>query len=39
MALINCENASFSYDGTSVISNTNFQINEGDYICIVGENG
>jgi len=39
MALISCQNASFSYDGTTVVDNLNFEINEGDYLCVVGENG
>ena len=39
MAFINCENVSFSYENTSVIKNLNFSVNQGDYLCIVGENG
>ena len=39
MALIKCENVSFSYENTSVIKNLNFEVNQGDYLCIVGENG
>lgn len=39
MALITCQNASFGYDGTTVVSNLNFEINSGDYVCIIGENG
>lgn len=39
MALIICQDASFAYDGNTVVSNLNFEINRGDYLCIVGENG
>jgi len=27
------------YDNTSVLSNVSFNVNKGDYLCIVGENG
>ena len=27
------------YDGKTVVSGLNFEINDGDYLCIVGENG
>lgn len=30
---------SLGYDGAVVSSNINFQVNKGDYLCIVGENG
>jgi ABC-type Mn/Zn transport systems, ATPase component len=39
MALITCRNASFAYDNNVVVSNLDFEINSGDYLCIVGENG
>lgn len=39
MSLIKCSNASFGYDGTPVLSDVNFSVNKGDYLCIVGENG
>jgi len=39
MAMIACSNASFAYDGKVVLDNLNFQVNQGDYLCIVGENG
>lgn len=39
MILLKCENADFSYDGKKVLENVNFEVDEGDYICIVGENG
>lgn len=39
MAQIICEQAEFGYDTGAVLKNINFQISEGDYLCIVGENG
>jgi len=39
MPLITCRNASFAYDGKTVLDGVNFDVNEGDYLCIVGENG
>lgn len=39
MALITCENVSLAYEGKTIVSNLNFTVNSGDYLCIVGENG
>jgi zinc transport system ATP-binding protein len=39
MALLKCEHLTLGYDGNAVISDLNFEINKGDYLCIVGENG
>jgi zinc transport system ATP-binding protein len=39
MALISCRDVSFAYESDVVISGLNFQVNRGDYLCIVGENG
>jgi len=39
MALITCTDAAFAYDGTVVVHGLNFEVNQGDYLCIVGENG
>ena len=39
MALITCKNAAFAYEGKTVIDGLNFAVNQGDYLCIVGENG
>lgn len=39
MALITCKDVSFAYEGKVVIDGLNFQVNQGDYLCIVGENG
>lgn len=39
MKLLECDNVSFSYENTEVVKNLNFELNDGDYLCIVGENG
>ena len=39
MAYITCKDLSLGYDGKVIISNLNFEVNKGDYLCIVGENG
>jgi len=37
--ILKCENLTLGYDGRAVVTNLNFEINSGDYLCIVGENG
>ena len=39
MAQIKCNNVSLAYDGSIIVSDLNFEVNKGDYLCIVGENG
>ncbi len=39
MNLIKCENLSFAYSGNYVIKNLSFTVDEGDYLCVLGENG
>lgn len=39
MTMIECRQAAFGYDGNTVISGLDFQLNQGDYLCVVGENG
>jgi len=39
MALITCRDVSFAYEGRTVVDGLNFEVNPGDYLCIVGENG
>lgn len=34
-----CRDLSFGYDGHIILENLNFEVNCGDYLCIVGENG
>jgi zinc transport system ATP-binding protein len=36
---IECRGVSLSYDGKTVLSDVNFSVSAGDYLCIVGENG
>ena len=37
--VIKLENASFAYDGAVVVRGINFTLEQGDYLCVVGENG
>ncbi len=39
MPLLTINNLSLGYDSNKIIENLNFQVNESDYLCIVGENG
>ena len=39
MAQLECKELSFAYDGETVLSDINFSIDAGSYLCIVGENG
>jgi zinc transport system ATP-binding protein len=39
MTAIKAVNAAFGYNGYAVVQGLNFAIDEGDYLCIVGENG
>ena len=39
MSLITLKNLNMSYEGVRVINDLNLEIEEGDYLCIVGENG
>ncbi len=39
MALITVNNLSFGYDSHAIISDLNFTVSAGNYLCIVGENG
>lgn len=39
MPQIIVQNASFRYDGKEVVSDLDFTIERGDYLCVVGENG
>ena len=39
MSLLKCTDLTLGYDGNPVVSNLNFELNSGDYLCIVGENG
>lgn len=39
MAQLVCKNVTLGYEGMPVVENLNFEVNSGDYLCIVGENG
>lgn len=39
MALLEVKDLAVGYDSRSVLNHLNFCVNEGDYLCIVGENG
>ena len=39
MSIILCENLSISFNKISVLKNLCFNVEKGDYLCIVGENG
>lgn len=39
MALLECRNVSLGYEGKKILSDINFALNGGEYLCVVGENG
>ena len=39
MALITCQDLALGYENTRVAEHLSFTVEEGDYLCIVGENG
>ena len=39
MAQLTCKNLSIGYDSKIILNNINFEVNAGDYVCIIGENG
>lgn len=39
MAQIICDNLTLGYENTQLLTGLSFQVNAGDYLCIVGENG
>jgi len=39
MAYITCKNITLRYEALTVQKNLSFQVEQGDYLCIVGENG
>lgn len=39
MALLTCNDVSFAYEGTTVLTDVSFSVKSGDYLCIIGENG
>ncbi len=39
MSYIECRDVAVGYEGKAVSEHINFEVNAGDYLCIVGENG
>ncbi len=39
MALLTCKDLCLGYEGTIILENINFELQGGEYLCIVGENG
>jgi len=39
MALLTCNDLCLGYDGKEILHDLNFEVNCGDYLCIIGENG
>lgn len=39
MAQLKCENLKLGYDSKAIVENLSFEVNKGDYLCIIGENG
>ena len=39
MSLIKCENLKIGYNSNKVLNTVNLEINNGEFICIVGNNG
>lgn len=39
MPQISCKSLTLGYEGKAVVNNLTFNVNKGDYLCIVGENG
>lgn len=39
MVFLKCEDLTLGYDGIVVVDNLTFEIEKGDYLCILGENG
>ena len=39
MAEITCRGLTLGYENITLVTDWNFEVNHGDYLCIVGENG
>ncbi len=39
MSIVTCKDISIEYDGKVAVDQVSFKIEQGDYLCIVGENG
>ena len=39
MSLISCDNLSLGYDGKEILHGLSLMVDQGEYLCVVGENG
>ena len=39
MSILSCQQLNVSYDQTEALKDITFELNEGDYLCIIGDNG
>ena len=39
MALLKCKDLTLGYENIELVKGLNFEVNKGEYLCIVGENG
>ena len=39
MSLLHCEDVCMHYDNINAVCHVDFTVEEGDYLCVVGENG
>ncbi|MCL2124753.1 MAG: metal ABC transporter ATP-binding protein [Oscillospiraceae bacterium] len=39
MPQITCQDLTLGYEGKPIVTNLTFEVNAGDYLCIIGENG
>lgn len=39
MSLISIRNLSLGYEGDTIVNNVSFSVEDGEYVCVVGENG
>ncbi len=39
MSILSCEDLCMHYDSLNAVCHVNFSVDEGDYLCVVGENG
>ena len=37
--ILSCRDVTITYDSKIAVDHVSFEVNEGDYVCIVGENG
>ena len=39
MAQLICKELAIGYEGKAIVHNINLTVNQGDYLCVIGENG